>query len=81
MNAISSIVNWIQIEIDNEIEHSYKMFPLAYHAYSEYENNYSIHVLLELIKEDYMVLRKKLYSALNPINQVVYKIANAMSLD
>ncbi len=65
-------------EIDNEITHTYKIFPLAFHAYTEYENNITAHILLQLLKEDYIALREKLHKALNPINQVVYKISNAM---
>ncbi len=65
-------------KIDEEIEHTYKVFPMAFHALSEYENNISIHFLLELIKDDYLILREKLNDVLNPINQVVYKISNAM---
>lgn len=65
-------------DIDLEIEHTYKVFPMAFHALWEYENNISIHFLLELIKDDYVILREKLHEVLNPINQVVYKISNAM---
>jgi len=65
-------------EIDEEIDHAYKVFPIAYHAYSEYENNLPIHLLLELLREDFIILREKLHAVLNPINQVVYKISNAM---
>ena len=65
--------------IDEEIVHTYKVFPLAYHAYTEYENNIIVHYLLELIKDDYILVREKLHEVLNPINQVVYKISNAMS--
>lgn len=65
-------------EIDREISNTYKVFPIAYNAYTEYENNITIHFLLQLLKEDYITLREKLYKALNPINQVVYKISNAM---
>ncbi|MFK7779665.1 MAG: hypothetical protein QM490_00830 [Candidatus Gracilibacteria bacterium] len=64
--------------LDTEIKHTYKVFPVAFHAYTEYENNIGIHFLLELIKEDYMIFREKLHKVLNPINQVVYKISNAM---
>lgn len=64
--------------IDQEIEHTYKVFPMAFHALTEYENNISIHFLLELIKDDYIILREKLHEVINPINQVVYKISNAM---
>ncbi|MDP2396643.1 MAG: hypothetical protein Q8S84_04390 [bacterium] len=51
---------------------------MAFHALTEYENNISIHFLLELIKDDYIILREKLHEVINPINQVVYKISNAM---
>ncbi len=76
---IEKKVFWIQNAISKEIEASYKIFPIAYARYSEYENNFPIHVLLLIIKEDYIVLRKNLHSVLNPLNQVVYKISNAMS--
>lgn len=75
LQAIASI----QRSIDKEIEHSKQIFSLSYHAYTEYENNLPIHLLLQLIKEDLMIYRDKLYQALNPINQVVYKISNAMN--
>jgi hypothetical protein len=64
--------------LNEEIEHTYKVFPVAYQAYSEYENNIIIHFLLELLKEDYITIREKLHKTLNPLNQVVYKISNAM---
>jgi len=66
--------------IDKELQHAIKIFPLAYHAYSEYENNFTVHFLLEIIKEDYNILRNKLHQVINPINQVGYKIMNAMWL-
>ena len=65
-------------EIDDEIQRAYKIFPLAYHAYSEYENNYSIHLLLELLREDFIAFRENYHKTINPINQVGYKIINAM---
>ena len=65
--------------IDMEISQAYKIFPVAYNAYSEYENNYPIHFMYVLLKYDFSVYRKKLYQALQPINQVVYKISGAMS--
>ncbi|MDD5769704.1 MAG: hypothetical protein PHE25_01945 [Candidatus Gracilibacteria bacterium] len=68
----------IQNNLDLELEHSFKIFSISFNAYNEYENNYPIHFLLELIKEDYTIFRDKLYAVLNPINQVVYKISNAM---
>lgn len=80
-NSISNLIykqEEMKSEINDEITHTYKVFPYAYDAYTEYENNITIHFLLELIKEDYIVLREKLNKVLNPINQVVYKISNAM---
>jgi len=63
--------------IDNEIETIYKVFPVAYKAYIEYENYISIHVLLELLRTDFISYRENFQKTINPINQVVYKIANA----
>jgi len=64
--------------IDEEIKHTYKVFPLVFHAYTEYENNITAHFLLQLLRDDYITFREKLHKSLNPINQVVYKIVNAM---
>lgn len=73
-NKITSAQN----NIYQEISQAHKVFPIAFHAYSEYENNFPIHFLLELLKEDFYIFREKLHNVLNPINQVVYKISNAM---
>lgn len=76
---IASKLKEIQTEIDIELNHTFKVYPIAFNVYSEYENNYIIHVLLELIREDFVTFRDKLYRTISPINQVVYKISNAMS--
>jgi hypothetical protein len=68
----------ISNEIDNEVIKIHKVFPLAYYAYSEYEDNYLLHLLLTLIKQDYVLARDQLSKVLWPINQVVYKIKDAM---
>ena len=65
--------------IQEEINKAYKIFPLAFQAYTEYENNYIIHILLELLKDDLRTYKERLHSVINPINQVVYKISNAMN--
>jgi len=65
-------------EIQTEIENTNKAFPVVFKAYSEYENNITAHVLLELLREDYNLLRENFHKSINPINQVVYKISNAM---
>ena len=64
--------------IDKEANEVIEVYPIAFKAFSEYENNLVVHIMLELLREDFIVLREKLHQNLNPINQVVYKIANAM---
>ncbi len=71
----------IQSMINNEINHTYKIFPLAFNAYNEYENNFQIHFILTIIREDYIVVRDLLAKVLWPINQLVYKIKDCMSLN
>lgn len=77
LNATNTYNSKIK-EIDSEISKIYKVFPVAMQAFNDYENNISNHILLELLKEDYQLLRIWLHKTLNPINQVVYKIKNAM---
>ncbi len=69
----------IKQEIAIESAHSYKVFPLVYHAYSEYENNFPIHFLLETIRGDFLVVRNRFYWTLMPLAQLGYKVINAMS--
>jgi len=78
-NDIPKVISWIQNEINSEISHTYKVYPLVFHAYSEYENNFPIHFLLEIIHADFLLLRQKMYQTIMPIAQVGYKIINAMS--
>lgn len=68
-----------QARIAEEIAHTYKVFPIAFHAYSEYENNFPIHFLLEIIRSDFMILRDRMYESLMPIAQLWLKVINAMS--
>lgn len=75
---ITSQYTSINNEIDNEVIKIQKVFPLAYYAYSEYEDNYLLHLLLTLIKQDYVLARDQLSKVLWPINQVAYKIKDAM---
>lgn len=65
--------------VAEEISHTYQVFPIAYHAYSEYENNFPIHLLLEIIRADFTLLRENLRDNLMPIAQFGLKIINAMS--
>jgi hypothetical protein len=78
-SSIEKVKNEQQNEILNEIKHSFKMYPLAFDTYIQYDSFLQLHIILELLKEDYRVFRDKLYLTLRPINQVVYKIINAQS--
>lgn len=75
---VAKALGWVQWKLQSEIDHSLKVMPMAFRAYSQYENNLPAHLLLQIIKEDYIIIRDKLYKALSPISQVVYKISNAM---
>lgn len=77
-NEVIKIQNKTINEINNEIQNVYKIFPLVFHAYNDYENSITIHYLLNLLKYDYNLLRTQLHKSLNPINQLVYKVSNAM---
>lgn len=78
-SQIAERIEGIQGEIAAEINQTYKVFPLVFHAYSEYENNFPIHFMLEVIHADFILLRQKMYEVIMPIAQVGYKIINAMS--
>lgn len=75
----NTFVNQYKTKINYEVSRAYYLFPLSYHAYTEYENYYPIHILLLLIKEDFISFREKFHKVISPINQVWYKIINAMS--
>jgi len=76
---ISNDINTRKNAVAREISQTYKVFPIAYQAYTEYENNFPIHFLLEVIRADFTVLRQSLYETLMPIAQLWLKIINAMS--
>ena len=78
-NEMGEIIKEKKNIIQNEVEHSMKMYPLAFETYVQYDSFIQIHIILELLKEDYRTLRDKLFQTLHPINQVVYKIINAQS--
>ncbi len=76
---VSNYINQTKNGIAVEISHTYKVFPLAYHAYSEYENNFPIHFLLEVVEGDFLILRSTLHKTIMPIAQLGLKVINAMS--
>lgn len=78
ITAIANIEKKKKEEISTEIERAYKIFPIAFQAYTEYENNLPVHDLLTMLRNDFIEFRLDLHKNLNPINQVVYKISNAM---
>jgi len=63
--------------IEEEVNNTIKIFPLAFTAYSQYENNISIHFMLELIREDFILFRDRLHKTLWPISQLIYKAINS----
>ena len=75
----SEISKDINFKIDVELKKAYKIFPIAFASYSEYESYFPVHYLLDTLKYDFITFRQKLHEVLTPINQVVYKISNAMS--
>jgi len=79
VKKFSEIIIENQNTIQNEIEHTDKLYPIAYQTFTGYDSFIKVHIVLELLKEDYRTLRDKLYQTLHPINQVVYKIINAQS--
>ena len=79
VKEINTLITKKENELSKETERVYKIFPIAFKAYTQYENNYTIHILLELLKDDFITFRENLHNSINPINQVVYKISNAMN--
>lgn len=75
-NALSSALS---NELFEEIVHTKEVYAKTFNTYKEYENNYTAHAFLELLKADLTVYRDELAGALKPLNQVVYAIINAMS--
>lgn len=78
LTDIANIERAKKIAINEEIERAYNIYPIAFQAYSEYEDNLPVHDLLTMLRNDFIDLRLNLHKTLNPINQVVYKISNAM---
>ena len=75
----SAIISSIEANINEEINHTFQVFPFAYQAYAEYENHFPLHFMLTVIRGDYTILRDRLYEVLMPIAQLGYKVINAMS--
>ena len=46
LTAIIELEKKKKSQIDDEIKHSYKIFPIAFNVYNQYEENMTIHILL-----------------------------------
>ena len=64
--------------IIDEQNHVIRVFPLAYTAYAQYESHITTHFMLELIREDFLILKNRLHKVLGPISQLLYKANNSM---
>ncbi len=73
----------LQINASNELykerEHTKKVYEVAYQTFANYELNMIVHILFDMLENDFRQFRNSLYAMLKPINQVAYKIPNAMS--
>lgn len=78
ITTIANLEKKKKSDISKELERVYKIYPIAFQAYTEYENNLPVHDLLTMLRNDFIEFRLDLHKSLNPINQVVYKISNAM---
>jgi len=72
-------VSWLTNIINDELNHTNKIFLTIFQAYSEFESNYKIHFRLNILKEMMKIYKKNLELAVYPINQVIYKVMNATS--
>ncbi len=66
-------------EIQEEIEHTKRVYEVAFQTYANYELNMVVHLLFDMLENDFRQVRDKIYAMLGPINQVAYKIPNATS--
>lgn len=68
----------LSLRIKDEIDHTIKVYNTSFDSFSSYQNNFAIHIYLELIKADLTVFRNSLHDTLVPLNQLSSKIINAM---
>lgn len=72
-------VSEMQKKVNEEINHTLDVYETAFKSYADYENNYQVHIYLELIKSDLHVYRTALHDVMVPLNQLPSKIIWAMS--
>jgi hypothetical protein len=72
-------VDKMSMAVSTEVAKSKKVYTQALAAYTEMERTYLAHILLVVIRDDYIQLRTHLRDLLNPISQIFYKIQNSQS--
>ncbi|MDD2566064.1 MAG: hypothetical protein PHZ26_05180 [Candidatus Gracilibacteria bacterium] len=77
-NALTNLRKQSNLVI-KEIEHSKQIYNISFSAFSELENTYGLHILLLLIYDDYVQIKKNFSKILNPISQLMYKIPQAQA--
>jgi hypothetical protein len=73
---ISNISN-LSDKISQEVEHSKMVYNQTLSAFSDFEQAYPIHVVLNFILQDYILLQTNFTRLINPIGQFIYKASNA----
>lgn len=75
-NAATTLAS-ISVRIQSELSHARSTHEKAFNAYSEFEKTYAQHVVLQIIYDDYIQLRKNLRDVMNPLSQLIYKHNNS----
>lgn len=75
----SSISRRYSIDLSKEINKSNKVLPKAIKTFGEMDQTYWAHILLVIIYDDYVRLRKSLSSYMNLSSQIYQKAYNAQS--
>lgn len=75
-NALTNLKKQSNL-VAKEIEHSKQIYNISFSAFSELESTYGLHIMLLLIYDDYVQIKKNFSKILNPISQLVYKIPQA----
>lgn len=69
----------LMAQIESEIARARDVYSQAFVAYGEMERTYGIHILLEVLTDDYIQFRENLKNFMNPVSQFFQKVVNAQS--
>lgn len=78
-SQFASTLDKLNRDIKQEVELAKKTFPIALTAFTDMERTFGVHIILTLVYDDYIELRKNLRDFLNPLSQLFYKVLNAQS--